>query len=61
MRKNKVETLKTQLKKSNEQFNNLTTFLIANLNFGGGYVQRIADAELTAKEKKVEYEIIIKN
>lgn len=63
MSKNKddIESLKAQLKKSNEQFNNLTTFLIADLNFGGGYTQRIADNELTKQEKKQRYEVIIKN
>lgn len=54
MSKNKddIESLKAQLKKSNEQFNNLTTFLIADLNFGGGYTQRIADNERKSKDTK---------
>lgn len=55
-----VKSLKAQLKKSNEQFSNLTNFLICDLNFGGGYTQRIADDELTKQEKKLRYEVVVR-
>lgn len=52
--------LKEENEKLNTRFNNLTTFLISDLNFGGGFVSRLMDNELSKREKKIRYDLHVK-